>query len=374
MRKLRFDAVRGLAALLVVVCHTLAALVPVSVFGIAFGEKQTSFMHYPPMSLLSAGHFAVCLFFVLSGYVLSKANMTTGINSRNFFAMCLKRPIRLGGVVWVTAVLGFLLLHFGLFKNQTVASLTGSAWLTQFWPAPINLMSFLSMLARGPFQNMAAFNPPLWTIALELYGSLLIFGLLYVFSFIKHANARVFILVALFAALARTPYCTFIAGMLITMITRVQVSAAAQYALLLIAIFGACYPCYLQPKMPYLPQLPLLWGGWASLGGIAMVTYLAVAPAQLETFLSKTPFTFLGRVSYGLYGAHFLVLGTLVCLIYAWGIGVGLPTPLIFASCFILSIVLSLIFAWLLWQSVDLPSTRIANWIGRRVNAGSIPR
>ena len=107
MRQLRFDAARGLAALLVVVCHTLAVLVPVSVFGMAFGEKQTSFMHYPPMSLLSAGHFAVCLFFVLSGYVLSKANMTTGINSRNFFAMCLKRPIRLGGVVWVTAVLAF---------------------------------------------------------------------------------------------------------------------------------------------------------------------------------------------------------------------------------------------------------------------------
>ena len=373
MRQLRFDGARGLAALLVVICHTLAALIPVSVFGMAFGEKQTSFMHYPPMSLMSAGQFAVCLFFVLSGYVLTKANITTGIDGRNFCAMCLKRPIRLGGIVWATALIGFLLSHFGLFRNAAVAGISGSAWLAQFWPVPISLMSFLSMLAREPFQNMAAFNPPLWTIALELYGSLLVFGLLYVFSFIKHAHARVFILVALFAALARTPYCTFIAGMLITMITRVQISAAAQYALLLIALFGACYPYYLQPEMSYFPQLPLLWGGWASLGGIAMVTYLAVAPAQLETFLSRTPFTFLGHVSYGLYGAHFLVLGTLVCSSYAWGMGAGLPTPLIFVSCFILSIVLSLLFAWLLWQSVDLPSTRIANWIGRRVNAGSIP-
>jgi peptidoglycan/LPS O-acetylase OafA/YrhL len=64
------DAVRGLAALSVVLCHYLNILT-----GLPLGTMLMSLAALPPLSLLVTGYGAVILFFVLSGYVLTLSLM-----------------------------------------------------------------------------------------------------------------------------------------------------------------------------------------------------------------------------------------------------------------------------------------------------------
>jgi peptidoglycan/LPS O-acetylase OafA/YrhL len=66
----QLDSVRGLAALSVVLCHHLIAY-PRFWDAYVFGPQgNKTGLFFPPVYILWAGHSAVVLFFVLSGYVL----------------------------------------------------------------------------------------------------------------------------------------------------------------------------------------------------------------------------------------------------------------------------------------------------------------
>ena len=83
MNKLKFlDGVRGLAALIVVIHHYILAFFPAMFFGNSkinhfAGEHEYS---TSPLQLFYNGSFAVCIFFVLSGFVLSIKYLQTQDN------------------------------------------------------------------------------------------------------------------------------------------------------------------------------------------------------------------------------------------------------------------------------------------------------
>ncbi|OYW75825.1 MAG: hypothetical protein B7Z37_11575 [Verrucomicrobia bacterium 12-59-8] len=85
------DGLRGLAASAVVLAHFVSALYPHGTTGGAaplHGGWEQAFL-YPPLGLLVAGHFAVCLFFLLSGYVLALPLLLKGTPWR---ALCWPPP------------------------------------------------------------------------------------------------------------------------------------------------------------------------------------------------------------------------------------------------------------------------------------------
>ncbi len=101
-KQIYIEAVRGLAALLVVFTHFMMAFYPSAAYGAkyqAHGEWEKLFIQ-TPLSILLQGEFAVCLFFVLSGYVLSLPYFGPGSRDNNHLlaASIKQRPFRLGGM------------------------------------------------------------------------------------------------------------------------------------------------------------------------------------------------------------------------------------------------------------------------------------
>jgi peptidoglycan/LPS O-acetylase OafA/YrhL len=117
------DGLRGIAALTVVVYHYLAAFVP------ALTPIQTANPYWlsdTPVAVLFNGPFAVVVFFVLSGFVLSKAAhrndplpLTVGL-----------RYLRLTLPMLASVLVAWLLLSEFPTDASKLAAITGTPWLT----------------------------------------------------------------------------------------------------------------------------------------------------------------------------------------------------------------------------------------------------
>jgi peptidoglycan/LPS O-acetylase OafA/YrhL len=156
-RRRYLDAMRGLAALIVVIVHYFAAFRPYSVFGDLAGYHSQStwelLCHIPPMSLLLNGHMAVCFFFVLSGYVLSVSHFQKEQNNAVLISAALKRPFRLGGVVLFTVLSSMLIWSRDWYFHLDAAALSGShASLGGFWTEPFSWRSALFDTITGLFR------------------------------------------------------------------------------------------------------------------------------------------------------------------------------------------------------------------------------
>jgi peptidoglycan/LPS O-acetylase OafA/YrhL len=173
------EAVRGIAAIVVLVHHFLLGFMP-QFHGLFFPHEAMALFGTPFFAFVN-GSAAVVLFFVLSGFVLTYRSFAD--RSVSGLAIgALKRWPRLALPVVTVNLLSALLLAGGLYVNQSTAALSGSRWLAWFfgpspyaWPHPVAAAYeglFATFLGLGSF-----FNSSLWTMYFELFGSFLAFAL-----------------------------------------------------------------------------------------------------------------------------------------------------------------------------------------------------
>jgi peptidoglycan/LPS O-acetylase OafA/YrhL len=375
------DGLRGLAASIVVLCHFVWALFPFGTMGGAsplHGGWECVLL-YPPLGLLVAGHFAVCLFFLLSGYVLALPFLLKGTHWKDLVVAAVKRPFRLMGIVLATTLLSWLLWRLGLYHNHEVARLSGSAWFDFFWSSesPENGV-FASQFISSTFDLATACNPPLWTIKRELLGSFIVYGILLVG---RTWLLRWGILIVSAWWFSGNFFQCFIIGVMIAdfhcwwgrTLPVARFPLWLSVALIIITVICGSYPKY---AMTYSadaassywflsPRLPWLGGGWSMVGAIALFILVLHSPIA-QRLLTRRPVLFLGKVSYSLYGVHFLILGSLS----SWMFLAALPVAgyLGAASLALVSLVLcTLVFAKVLHETVDTFSIWGARVVGTQV-------
>lgn len=369
------EALRGCAALIVVMTHFAAAFTPFAVFGPPY-EPHYAFEHLltsTPLSLTVAGHFAVCLFFVLSGYVLSLPYVGGESERKNdsLVAAIIKRPIRLGGLVMTTMFLSVVLSESGMYHNQTASSISGSQpWFSNFFSEALyHSPKELVCAALLPFSEGYIYNPPLWTIEKELYGSFLTYGFLILF---RQSKLRFLAYLAAITLFRDSLYHGFLVGILVADFQKsnpaiwLSLMRTHLWAIVLVlGIFFASVPNYSESSKStswvysWLPEIQFVGGGYAMLG--ATFFFLGVLLSQkIQRVLAGTALTFLGKVSFAVYAVHFLVLASVtswlfVCLRPYIDYG---PALLIAAACYF---VVTLLVGILLTSCIDEPITRLAN-------------
>lgn len=381
MNKLKYiDAIRGLAALIVVFRHFRSAFFPFSAFG------ETSYGQYIPHSgveiflsetlpgLLTSGNFALTLFFVLSGYVLSfKLIGKPNVRSRVLGA-ALKRPVRLVGLIWFSILLSYLLWQAGWYFNREIAPLTSSMpWFNSYWGEKVpNLLRFVRDLILYPFSRGEVYNGPLWMMDVELDGSLLTFA--YVFL-VGDRRFRLLVLIPGIFLLWGTYHAGFAFGILcgeIELILKqrgIKVPEVLLFGLLVAGLLIGNYPPLVteairsQTFYGYFPPMDFVHG-YPMIGGVMIFLAIILSPT-LQSALSQNWLARLGHISYSVFVLHFLVLGSFASLTYyllqnqlghnaAALISISLSMPLI------------LFLANYTARWVDDNVSRLADEIGRR--------
>jgi peptidoglycan/LPS O-acetylase OafA/YrhL len=168
------DGIRGWASLMVLFSHLIMAFLALSTV-----EYQKRYLLF-----ISDGHLAVLTFFVLSGYALSAGHVFRG--KGDLALSTVARYFRLCVPIFVTTMLAYVLLELGLFFNlkAAISPATSLGWLGTFYkfdPSFVNALKFSFFDVFFSYDGGSTYNASLWTMPIELAGSLVIYAYLGIF-------------------------------------------------------------------------------------------------------------------------------------------------------------------------------------------------
>lgn len=133
------------------------------------------------LALINDGPLAVYIFFVLSGFVLSRGFLETE-NLTDLRRMAVQRYTRLTIPILGASLVAFILMSQGLMFNHAAnAFLNRPNWLDQFYRQPPSLLDALSFAfykVYFEYSLATSYDVFLWTMPIELFGSFLVFGAL----------------------------------------------------------------------------------------------------------------------------------------------------------------------------------------------------
>lgn len=363
-RVVYLESIRGLAALQVLLLHTFSAFAPSLVFSATPGTPAGA-VHFSPLFFFYDGLFAVYLFFTLSGFVLTPA-----------FARWSDRPFALAASRWIrlaTPALAAITIAMALKiavgpAPAEAARAIGLDWFIKAWNPPTQPTYFLfDALVQGLWTGYsntsilsgaglpvamqpvtASYLPPLWTLSVEMQGSLLVIALVIA----ARRSALLWgVLLAFFGVfLLRTYFLCFLLGHVLAqcdaraLLRRAPAGllfglAAAGLLLSLAEEFGhvAAFASCRSPRLVWAPCTPHAF----KMVGAMAVFVAALGASGLEHLLNRRPFVVLGRLSFSLYLIHWPIVCGLCAALYV-AIGGGADSVTGRTVAIVAAIVLSL--------------------------------
>lgn len=306
------DGIRGWASLMVLFSHLpvffLANTVP--------GLKGWFF------GFASDGNLAVFIFFVLSGFALSTGYIQTGKLSV-LTSLALRRYLRLAIPILFSCLLAFALMQSGLFYNTTAGTLSQNSWTSGFYTFQTSLISCLQFALYDVFvryNGAVSFNPVLWTMSIELWGSFVVFSIC---ALVMHLRTRGIILAAIIAylyAVNNIWYLPFVCGIAITLVHHrynLRLDGTLKWiAPLLIGLIVYYSASTMRGGIFGLPAVPRndLFNILAACG----VVFLAACVASVRRFFECRLSKYLGSISFSLYLTHFMVICSFSSYLLIW--------------------------------------------------------
>lgn len=369
------ESIRGFAALSVVVWHLAMAFFP---YALAPHDDHHPFiaaLTQTPLRVAFDGEFAVRIFFVLSGVVLSLAFFQRPSHEA-LSSATIRRYFRLAPPIVLSVLIGYALMELGWYFNHPVGKMLGNSgrWLQMWYVFPAGfgdaLREGLTCLTRFGYRANHTYNPVLWTMPIEMYGSLLVFATLALAGRLRRRFLIYMVLAAVFCFTGRI-FINFVVG--IALCDLFVADRRRARPLTFDAVSGTI--------------LILLGLGIASLGadwfqggaaqlvhalhydlkalGATMVIGVVLFCPFWRRMLERPTLTALGRYSFSLYLLHFPILCSLGCysFLLARTLGNSITAAGLIASGLVLAS--TLLASRFCYTWIDRPSIAFAKRIDR---------
>lgn len=361
------QSIRGLAALVVVLHHC----------SFYFTYDQT-LKHAAELALNA--HAAVVCFFVLSGFVLHLSWGQKDLAVGPLGKFYVRRAFRIYPALWAACLFG--VAYVALFHADPMPAVVDPWWHGESRFAAFSLRSATSTVVG----NTTPLVIPIWTLRIELLGSLLLPFLTYAVSRSKAVfwgAATVLFLMAIspvrLGPLQFLVHFAFGVAVAHAAVRTRQRHSAVFYVTIAAAGFVAMWfgrTLFDARFMTnYNAPLPALIEGL----GASAVIYAVYCSSDVFKWLRHSSLIWIGDISYSLYLVHLPLLGILGGLfverfrlsIFETG-GVGGTIALMIATVFT-----SLVTAALLYRYVEVPSIEagkrlLARWEGRSTSSAGI--
>jgi peptidoglycan/LPS O-acetylase OafA/YrhL len=355
--KLRqFDSLRGLAALVVVICHIHVGF---NMHNATFGFSDIVAWVVNPTHTFFFGEVAVYLFFVLSGFVLSVGYFKS-FERAYLYKLVAKRIPRLFLPVLATSFLYWLALRYNLLYHQPVIDINHSTWFARFWNQEYSLSELVINCTYGLFilndrTICLNINSVLWTMPIEFVYSYILFVALF---FVKNKRSVLIydtlLLISVFTLDSHFYLLAFGLGLNIAYLYthgRFALSKWWSFGFVAVAMVLATN------------VFGHFWGKelfFAS--GSACIVFVFAFNDDWAANFSSPFLVYLGKISFSLYLIHLLILATLssrlyVFLYHVWGYGFEVT----YAITFAFSLLVSFLSAILVYSWIEKPSLKLAS-------------
>lgn len=323
-RLAELDALRGIAAFLVLLHHALglSGFDPRTDAGLAERLAHT-LLNVTPLRAIDSGRSPVLFFFVLSGFVLTRALLRGGGAPPGLGAFAAQRTIRLGLPVLASVLLSAGLCHLLAGPGGVPDQPPGAMWSRA--PGVLDVLRAAALL-RVQSPDQPPLNPVLWSLVHEWRLTLLM-------PLVLLFRGRAWWLLALAAAAMALGIMGGALEDRVMLGPKLHSTVAATLYFAPGIATGAALA--LAGPLPALTRGQRLAAGTGALAlagmqsdvaiyaASALLILLAVQQADgwLRPVLRRRPLVWLGRVSFSLYLVHLPVLMALV----AAAPGLGLP-------------------------------------------------
>lgn len=381
------DGVRGVAMMIVVFHHFGLGFFPAINYlnpdQIHLGNGEAELLiAKTPLNIFFNGGFAVSIFFVLSGFVLSYKFHRSGSHKllREYAA---KRYFRLLLPVGASILICYLLYEAGLFTHKELGDLTKSKdWLNCLFTGIKTVADMIKNLFLDVFlNNDNRYNPVLWTMTIEFLGSLLLFSFLTLAGNNKKSILLHIIVAVLILLTDKKFYAAFILGSLISRLFVDGFSFPKGWKGITIKLFlvvaGIYFSSY--PQGSFVQQSmwkPIAWS-WTNtydlfhvLGSFCLL-FVICFEKNFIRFFSIKPFLYLGKISFSFYLIHLAVMCSLGCWIFLklWKQGTYFIPFLI---SFLASMAVTFLISHFFYKFIDKASIRFSEKMGKLITKGDL--
>jgi peptidoglycan/LPS O-acetylase OafA/YrhL len=306
VRLTALDGLRGWAALSVIIFH-----MHWEIFGIKFPVFRN-----PVSSLLGNGSLAVAIFFTLSGYVLTIGRWRSPDNG-NLLLTLVRRYLRLEIPIMGAVLIAYFLMEFHLIYSVPAGPIVDRGdWLGQFAdfePNFLDALNFATLRAFG-YSPVNNYGPFLWTMAVELLGSIVVLTISQRARSGRWPYAALLLFGALFVPVLPIAAC-LPAGALIALLQRDGIlfrnepSEQQGRAATIVGLLAWAMAAYLQ--FVFSNALPV------SITGIVIFLCVMRSP-RLQAFFDLPLSRWLGHISFPLYLIQIAVIGSLTSWLIVW--------------------------------------------------------
>jgi peptidoglycan/LPS O-acetylase OafA/YrhL len=343
------DGIRGWASLSVLLYHVFWES-----FGVLHSGFRNAFTAFP-----LNGTLAVSIFFVLSAEALSISYLVTK-DRKALTRLVTKRYLRLTIPILFSCLLVFALMKLEFTYSTQASHILGrDDWLGRFvrFDPSFGGMLHYSLLGVYLGNGVGSYNPFLWTMGMELMGSIVIFVLLFADEHLKKVNVILVVLTAALLADSSFLGC-FTAGLLFArfrshgVFDRLQATGSIQLpgylAIVILGAAGASLSLRGHNGRSLIVFAPLLL--------FIIYTNKSISYFFAETTISQA----LGKISFPLYLVQFGVLISLMSLLVVTAEAHGGLSSGVIWGVALLTITASLVAAFL-FLPVERLTHRLSN-------------
>ncbi|NIF24615.1 acyltransferase family protein [Candidatus Pantoea multigeneris] len=366
MNKISYlEGLRGLSCFIVIIDHCINSFKPdlrYTSLSDTGGIIRRLFA-WTPLNIIYSGIAPVCIFFILSGFVLSMRFNNSKSNDAIYQGV-IKRYPRL--IVPILIATMFMYVAFSLLQTMTNFK---------------SDLEFSKVIAEAiyfaPFEHIQLSNYALWTISFEIYGSLIVFSLLAIFGRSCY-RIHFYSLIFLFLYLQSSYYSLFIFGMILNdLYVRNSINIPSLFRLFIFFIG------LLLVTSPYPREGVDLYSGVYSymkifnsnnynqlyhqlmLTGSSLI-FISVLGSQLsERTLNQNIFLFLGKISFPLYILHVTIISMVAYYLHDYYEEI---TILMFIVATVLTIMICFALSVLFEKYIDVPAINLSNVIARKLS------
>ena len=310
------DGMKGLACLFVLLGH-FTGIYKYAENATAINSWFTQILTKGPLSFFTAESFWLYLFFVLSGYLLTRS--TPPRKCREFLKKCIKRVLRFAIPIMGAAVFTFVIQYTIGFYNFKIQDTISNTWLTHLYGTQLTLRDIIEEPFRVLLLGNSKFNSPFWCLRDMLLASVIIYAVGWVCKTAKIKGSVLGVLILLGAIVNRGVIVACLVGAMTSFLKQRFKTLKVP---ILVAVCGV-----LLPIVAFFTENLFIMDA-----AFALCLLSVPLVPQVKSFFEANFVKKIGSVSFGIYALHWPVINSIgLGILYVLGKTIS-PAPLMLLS------------------------------------------